>query len=301
MALADTYILPPADALADSYILPPADELADSYANLLFGGDAGVRLSGFRTLRGRQGQAVPSGLILPEATGGTPPYTYTCTGRPGGVSFNATTRALSGTPSAAGNFTLTYGVEDSSTPALSASRSISWSVLNLIGTDAIALQDFDEGKLGYGLSDLNPVYAATLISGNNVNFSTVQIWAGPPRTTVGSVVDDPLAQRLTPLGSIISRIEYRRVGASDQFRFFDSDQDLDGNPVDSDIGQWSMDNPDLNLYLQGSTGAPNVELEFDNDRHSGAVWHTTFTLDSTQASWVRGNMDATDQFLFVIA
>ena len=301
MALADTYILPPADALADTYILPPADELADSYANLLFGADAGVRLPGFRTLRGRQGQAVPSGLILPEAKGGTPPYTYTCAGRPGGVSFNATTRALSGTPSAAGNFTLTYGVEDSSTPALSASRSINWSVLNLIGTDAIALQDFDEGKLGYGLSALSPVYAATLVSGNNVNFSSVQIWAGPPRTAVGSVVDDPLAQRLLPLGSIISRIDYRRSGATDQLRFFDSDQDLEGNAVDSDVGQWGTNNPDLNLYVQGSPGAPNVELEFDNDRHSGATWHLTFSLSATDASWVRSNMDEDDQFLFVIA
>ena len=59
----------------------------------------------------RQGTAIP-GLTLPAATGGTGTYTYTLTGLPPGLSFNASTRILSGTPSTRGAFTLTYRVSD---------------------------------------------------------------------------------------------------------------------------------------------------------------------------------------------
>ena len=41
-------------------------------------------------------------ITLPEATGGTPPYTYTLTAQvPAGLSFDAATRVLSGTPTTA--------------------------------------------------------------------------------------------------------------------------------------------------------------------------------------------------------
>ncbi len=61
-----------------------------------------------------QGTAIPD-LQLPAATGGTAPLTYTLTapgGLPAGLSFNANTRTLSGTPSTHGNTTLTYKVTD---------------------------------------------------------------------------------------------------------------------------------------------------------------------------------------------
>ena len=53
-----------------------------------------------------------TGLQLPEATGGTGTLAYTLTGVPAGLSFNASTRILSGTPSTAGNSILTYMVTD---------------------------------------------------------------------------------------------------------------------------------------------------------------------------------------------
>ena len=63
-----------------------------------------------------RGTAIPD-LPLPEATGGTGTLTYTLTGPsggalPGGLTFNADTRTLSGTPSTAGNNILTYTVSD---------------------------------------------------------------------------------------------------------------------------------------------------------------------------------------------
>ena len=51
-------------------------------------------------------------LTLPAATEGTTPYVYTATGLPPGVNFNATSRVLSGTPTAAGTYTVTYEVTD---------------------------------------------------------------------------------------------------------------------------------------------------------------------------------------------
>ncbi|WP_113663302.1 Ig-like domain-containing protein [Pedobacter nanyangensis] len=50
--------------------------------------------------------------ILPAATGGVGPYTYVATNVPAGLSFNPTTRALTGTPTGAGNFTITLTVTD---------------------------------------------------------------------------------------------------------------------------------------------------------------------------------------------
>ena len=61
---------------------------------------------------------------LPEATGGTAPYTYELTGTlPAGLSFNATTRVLSGTPTAAGEHELTYDVTDDGSGSASQSAS----------------------------------------------------------------------------------------------------------------------------------------------------------------------------------
>ena len=63
-------------------------------------------------------------LTLPEATGGDNPYTYTLTGTlPDGLSFDTTTRILSGTTTtAAAAVTLTYAVTDSATTPVTASQ-----------------------------------------------------------------------------------------------------------------------------------------------------------------------------------
>ena len=60
-------------------------------------------------------------LALPEATGGMGPYTYTLDPVPAGLSFDAASRTLSGTPTEATIATHTYTVTDSASSALTAS------------------------------------------------------------------------------------------------------------------------------------------------------------------------------------
>ena len=51
-------------------------------------------------------------LLLPVATGGIPPYTYTLSPVPAGLAFTAATRSLSGTPTATGTTDVTYTATD---------------------------------------------------------------------------------------------------------------------------------------------------------------------------------------------
>ncbi|MDD9996279.1 MAG: putative Ig domain-containing protein [Rhodospirillaceae bacterium] len=51
-------------------------------------------------------------LTLPEASGGEGPLTYSLSPEVPGLSFNATTRRLTGTPTAAGTYNMTYRVRD---------------------------------------------------------------------------------------------------------------------------------------------------------------------------------------------
>ena len=51
-------------------------------------------------------------VLLPMATGGTSPYTYTLAPLPTGLTFNPSTRELSGTPTVAGTTRTTYTVTD---------------------------------------------------------------------------------------------------------------------------------------------------------------------------------------------
>ena len=51
-------------------------------------------------------------LVLPQVTGGTPPYTYTVTPLPEGMSFDAEARSLIGTPTHLGTTAATYTAKD---------------------------------------------------------------------------------------------------------------------------------------------------------------------------------------------
>jgi len=62
------------------------------------------------------------------ATGGTTPYIWSVSGQPSGMSMNATSGALYGTPTASGTFNSTVTVKDSSSPQQTASKVLTLSV-----------------------------------------------------------------------------------------------------------------------------------------------------------------------------
>ena len=142
-----------------------------------------------RDYRGRVGAAIPaSGIILPKARGGTAPITYSISNRPSGLSFNATTRAITGNPIAAhATRTVTFTATDSSTPAEVLTATFQFPVVG--STAALTRDDFD--NRGYGL-DTRTVYLLALLQGTvNVGSANVTVWRRPPDgTAIGLLLDD---------------------------------------------------------------------------------------------------------------
>jgi subtilisin family serine protease len=76
----------------------------------LFGAPTGVSVTNPGSRSGTVGTAITSFTVT--ATGGTPPYTWSATGLPPGISIGSTTGTISGTPTTAGTFTTTVTATD---------------------------------------------------------------------------------------------------------------------------------------------------------------------------------------------
>ena len=68
---------------------------------------------------------IPFSRVMPEVRGGTPPFTYSVSGLPSGLSFDPNTRTISGTPEVAieeacgTTYTITYTVTDAGSASVS--------------------------------------------------------------------------------------------------------------------------------------------------------------------------------------
>lgn len=67
------------------------------------------------------GAAYSAGMT---AANGTPPYTWSATGLPAGLTLNSGTGAITGTPATSGNFSVSFTILDSQTPTPSASNKV---------------------------------------------------------------------------------------------------------------------------------------------------------------------------------
>ncbi|HVN78592.1 MAG TPA: putative Ig domain-containing protein, partial [Terriglobia bacterium] len=111
-----------------------------------------------------------------SASGGTPPYTWAIISGslPAGLSLNASSGTLSGTPTSSGSFTFSIRVQDSAQPIANSIRQFTLSVQNPVP----AITGISPNSAIAG----SPEFALTVNGSNFVSGSTVR-WNGSNRTT----------------------------------------------------------------------------------------------------------------------
>ncbi|SDG24904.1 gliding motility-associated C-terminal domain-containing protein [Pedobacter terrae] len=83
--------------------------------------------------------------IIPSAIGGTTPYTYSATGLPPGLAFNPSTRAITGTPTTIGAYTVAVTVTDADGKTVTTNYTIN--INNPLLLPAATLPDGTEGTV----------------------------------------------------------------------------------------------------------------------------------------------------------
>ncbi|HYQ69223.1 M4 family metallopeptidase [Actinophytocola sp.] len=149
---------------------------------------------------GTVGTAITAFTIT--ASGGTSPYGFSATGLPPGVSINATSGQVSGTPTAGGTFSTTVNVTDSSSPAKTGSTQFTFTVSGGGGTcgqNLIANGGFESGSTGWSAT------SGVISSGSsNAHAGTRFAWLDG----YGSTHTDTLQQTITVPSGCSATLNY---------------------------------------------------------------------------------------------
>ena len=130
-----------------------------------------------------------SPTVAVVATGGNSPYTYGATGLPSGISLNTSTGALTGfTNASVGTYTAYITATDSSSPALSTTRTFTFNVANPVTLTGSTL-----ARAGTGITYAGATLAA---SGGQSPYSYAitsgSLPAGLSMSTAGTISGNPL-------------------------------------------------------------------------------------------------------------
>ena len=213
------------------------------------------------------------GFTLPEATGGTDPLVYSTADRPAGIAFNAGTRRLSGTPTTAGTYTVTYAVSGDG----GQSDDLQFDFVVSPATPpptALALSDFDS-------TGLEVETLALILSGPPEN-----VFGRAPRTAYGTLQD----------GDIL-------IGADDTpiswIRFFADRLTLNDNEalsLQDYFGAGGAGN-DLTLWVQTEGGVTSFPLNDPNANLGGGF--ATFDIPASSQALI-GSVAENTQFIFAL-
>ena len=240
--------------------------------------DRGFSLSTPRDYRGRVGAAIPSGgIILKGASGGMAPITHSITNLPSGLSFNAGTRAITGTPSAAhATRAVVLTATDSSTPAEVVTATFQFPVVST--TAALTRDDWD--NRGYGL-ETRTTYILALLQGTvNVGSANVIVWRQPPSgSTIGLLLDED-----GNATADFSDMTFTADGAS----IFVSRMDFLVSQDRVEFREATTPDVHFGSYLSTTLGAPNLYLRTLDDGEQTLSWDRGF---GGNGQWRRSSPD----------
>ena len=230
-------------------------------------------LPALRSYRGRVGAAIPGGgIVLPEARGGASPVVYATSNLPSGLSFNASTRAIAGSPTNVhATRAVVYTATSSSTPAEAVTATFQFPIV--ASNAAITTDDFD--LRGYGLSTRTTYLLALIQSTVTVSGSNVVVFRRPPQTgsEVGTLLADD-GSTLTDLSDVTITAGGQSV-LVDQIQFQVSSDRIELRESSSlHFGQFisnTLSQPTMFLRI----GTTENEINYERGFGQNAQWRRT--------------------------